>query len=63
MSLTYGLILPNDQLDAAGRLVGPATNPANWSWWPIAMIPLAAIGFVLALRVWNSRPKPKQAAT
>jgi OPA family glycerol-3-phosphate transporter-like MFS transporter len=62
MSLIYGLILPNDQLDATGRLVGPATNPANWSWWPIAMIPLAAIGFVLALRVWNSRPKPKQAA-
>jgi OPA family glycerol-3-phosphate transporter-like MFS transporter len=62
MALVYGLILPKDQLDSAGRLTGPATDPANWSWWPIAMIPLAAIGFVLALKVWNARPKPRPAA-
>ncbi len=61
MSLVYGIILPKDQLDAAGQLTGPATDPANWSWWPIAMIPLAAIGFVLALRVWNARPKSSAA--
>jgi OPA family glycerol-3-phosphate transporter-like MFS transporter len=60
MSIVYGLILPADQLDKDGRLIGPATDPANWSWWPIAMIPLAAVGFVLCLRVWNARPKPKQ---
>jgi OPA family glycerol-3-phosphate transporter-like MFS transporter len=62
MSITYGLILPADKLDASGHLVGPATDPANWSWWPIAMIPLAAIGLVLCLRVWNARPKPQQAS-
>jgi OPA family glycerol-3-phosphate transporter-like MFS transporter len=62
MSLVYGLVLPKDQLDAAGRLVGPATDPANWSAWPIAMIPLALIGFFLALRVWNAKPKGKTSA-
>jgi OPA family glycerol-3-phosphate transporter-like MFS transporter len=60
MSITYGLILPADQLDASGKLVGPATDPANWHWWPVAMIPLAIIGFVLSLRVWNARPQPKK---
>ena len=62
MSITYGLVLPADKLDESGRLVGPATDPANWSWWPIAMIPLAAIGFVLCLRVWNARPGSGKAA-
>jgi MFS transporter, OPA family, glycerol-3-phosphate transporter len=59
MSLVYGLILPQDQLDEAGQLVGPATDPANWQYWPIAMIPVAIVGFVLATRVWNAKPKPK----
>ncbi len=58
MSLTYKLTLPQEQLDEAGELVGPATDPAKWWPWPVAMIPLAAIGFLLALRVWNARPKP-----
>ena len=31
----------------------------NWIAWPVAMIPMAAIGFFLALRVWNAKPKPK----
>jgi len=63
MSLVYGLVLPTDQLDASGQLVGPATDPANWLAWPIAMVPLAAIGFFLALRVWNAKPKAKGGAT
>jgi len=62
MALTYGLILPEEQLTESGKLIGPATDPANWQWWPVAMIPLAVIGFVLALRVWNAKPKPKAAA-
>ena len=44
---------------AAGKITGPATEPSNWIAWPLAMIPLAAIGFVLALRVWNAKPKGK----
>jgi len=59
MSLTYALVLPKVELDAAGHLTGAATDPANWKAWPIAMIPLALIGFLLALRLWNAKPKPK----
>jgi MFS transporter, OPA family, glycerol-3-phosphate transporter len=49
-SLLYGTILPEG--DAA-------KNPANWSNWPMAMVPVAAMGLFLALRVWNARPQPK----
>jgi OPA family glycerol-3-phosphate transporter-like MFS transporter len=59
MSLTYAFALPQEQLDEAENIVGPATDPANWKAWPIAMIPLAVIGFALALRVWNAKPKGK----
>jgi OPA family glycerol-3-phosphate transporter-like MFS transporter len=34
----------------------PAANDlSNWTIWPIAMIPVAIVGFALALRVWNAR--------
>lgn len=62
MSLTYALVLPKVELDAAGRIAGAATDPANWRAWPVAMIPIAAIGLFLALRLWNAKPKPKGAA-
>ncbi len=61
MSLTYAIILPKVELDPDGKIVGPALDPANWQAWPIAMIPLALIGFILALRLWNAKPKPKTA--
>ncbi len=57
MSLTYGVLLPDDSIPEE------AGNPDNWHWWPGAMIPIALIGFVLATRVWNAKPKPKAAAT
>lgn len=55
-SLYYGFTLPNGEA---------AKDPANWSAWPIAMIPVALIGLLLATRVWNSRPatKPKTIMT
>ncbi len=62
MSITYAITLPKEELDAAGKLVGPATDPSNWLWWPGAMIPMALIGLVLATRVWNAKPKPKGAS-
>lgn len=62
MSLTYGIILPQEELNAAGEIVGAATNPDNWSAWPIAMVPLALAGTLLATRVWNAKPKGKAAA-
>jgi MFS transporter, OPA family, glycerol-3-phosphate transporter len=62
MSLLYSFILPGEKLDAAGKLFGDALNPDNWSSWPISMIPVAGLGFVLALRVWNAKPKAKAKA-
>ncbi|MCC6872900.1 MAG: MFS transporter [Sandaracinaceae bacterium] len=61
MSLVYGIFLPDEQLDAQGHLVGPSTDPSNWLAWPVAMIPMALIGLVLATRLWNAKPKPKVA--
>jgi MFS transporter, OPA family, glycerol-3-phosphate transporter len=28
----------------------------NWRMWPIAMIPVAAVGLLLAVSLWNARP-------
>jgi len=61
MSFTYAVILPKEQLDTAGNLIGPATEPSNWSAWPISMVPLALVGLVLALRIRNAKPKAKTA--
>jgi OPA family glycerol-3-phosphate transporter-like MFS transporter len=55
MSFTYAKVLPREQLEA-GRIVGAVTDPGNWVAWPLAMVPLAAIGFALSLRVWNAKP-------
>ena len=62
MSFTYAMILPQEQLDAAGKLVGAAADPAKWQAWPISMIPLALIGVLLATRVWHAKPKGKTPA-
>ena len=56
MSFTYAAVLPKEQIDAAGKIAGPAADPANWLAWPLAMVPMAALGLFLALRVWNAKP-------
>jgi OPA family glycerol-3-phosphate transporter-like MFS transporter len=60
MSFTYARILPAEELDAAGNLIGPATDPDNWRPWPLAMVPIALIGLVLAARVWHAKPQPRK---
>ena len=40
-------------------MTGPATNPENWIAWPLAMVPMALLGTLLAIRVWNAKPMPK----
>jgi len=59
-SFIYGATLPAAKIrDANGCLVpNPEASTAdNWRVWPLAMIPVALIGFVLALRIWNAKPK------
>jgi OPA family glycerol-3-phosphate transporter-like MFS transporter len=57
MFLVYRVVLPREQLDADGKLTGPATDPDQWLAWPIAMVPFALVGLLLATRVWNAKPR------
>lgn len=57
MSFTYAIVLPKEQLDEAGKLVGPAMDPDNWIGWPVAMVPIALLGTLLTTRIWNAKPK------
>ena len=53
MSFTYGAVLPEGDAQAVLD---------NWTPWPVAMIPVALIGLVLARRVWNAKPQAKAEA-
>ncbi len=46
----YGRMLPKDLA---------AKDPSNWTSWPLTMIPVAVLGFVLALKLWNARPNQR----
>jgi OPA family glycerol-3-phosphate transporter-like MFS transporter len=48
-SFVYGSILPEKGTAAA-------KDSANWLGWPGAMIPVAMIGLVLSIALWNARP-------
>ena len=54
MSISYKYLLPDNKHHPE-----LAANPENWYWWPGAMIPIALLGALLALRVWNAKPKSK----
>lgn len=51
MALLYSYILPSNACERA--------EITNWNAWPIAMIPMSMIGFVLALKIWDAKPKAK----
>jgi OPA family glycerol-3-phosphate transporter-like MFS transporter len=58
-SFVYGAYLPASKIrDAQGCLVPnpDAANADNWRVWPYAMIPVALVGFLLTLRIWNAKP-------
>ncbi|MBL0219815.1 MAG: MFS transporter, partial [Myxococcales bacterium] len=62
-SFIYGAYLPEKLIICADHSTRP--NPAarqieNWMIWPYAMIPVAIVGAILALRVWNARAQPKK---
>ncbi|MCA2976688.1 MAG: MFS transporter [Myxococcaceae bacterium] len=47
-SLLVGFLLPQGEA---------AKTAANWSNWPLAMVPVAIAGLVLCTRVWNAKPR------
>lgn len=53
MALTYGQLLPDPE--------GGTSTVEDWTAWPVAMIPVALAGFVLARRVWNATPQKERA--
>jgi MFS transporter, OPA family, glycerol-3-phosphate transporter len=58
-SFVYGATLPPAKLRLSPDCVIPnpaAADPDNWRVWPYAMVPVALIGFLLTLRIWNARP-------
>lgn len=52
-ALVLGRVLPKKPLNA---------DAANWWTWPMVILPAALLGFALATRVWNARPKSRAAA-
>ncbi|MEE2829779.1 MAG: MFS transporter [Myxococcota bacterium] len=74
MSFWYGWRLPKNTCDDSLKVDGvyangegplscnPAGDASNWVEWPIWMLPIAVVGFLLATRVWNAKPKSKVAA-
>jgi OPA family glycerol-3-phosphate transporter-like MFS transporter len=38
-----------------------ATDPASWGAWPLFLVPFAAVGTLLAFRIWNAVPRKKAA--
>jgi OPA family glycerol-3-phosphate transporter-like MFS transporter len=54
MSIIYGFILPDDSVPEV------AADPENWVAWPISMIPVALIGLLLSLKIWNAKPQAKK---
>ncbi len=59
-SFIYGATLPAAKIrDSAGCLVPnpEAAKIESWHVWPYAMIPVALVGFLLTLRIWNAKPR------
>ena len=59
-SFLYGAYLPASKIRDANDCLVPNPEAAkidNWSIWPYAMMPIALIGFLLTLRIWNAKPR------
>lgn len=64
-AFVYARLLPEAKIIVDGK---SAPNPeagilANWYGWPIAMIPIAGVGLVLALSIWSARVQPRTPTT
>lgn len=49
-AVLLGRLLPSGEAQA---------DPSNWTAWPLAMLPVAVVGLLLAARIWNARPAPR----
>jgi OPA family glycerol-3-phosphate transporter-like MFS transporter len=56
----YGNLLPPTMIMVDGKSVPnpEAGDVTHWYAWPVAMIPIAVIGLLLSISVWNARVKP-----
>jgi OPA family glycerol-3-phosphate transporter-like MFS transporter len=52
-AVVLGRVLPKDNL---------AHDASAWWTWPAAILPIAIVGFLLTLRLWNARPQSSKAA-
>ena len=55
MALLYSQILPSTSCEKI--------EPTGWLNWPLAMVPVALVGFLLALKIWDAKPQPKSKAS
>ena len=63
MALTYSIILPKVEKDElTGALIDQTGDPEKWMAWPVAMLPVTALGLFLALRIWNASAQRKTAS-
>jgi OPA family glycerol-3-phosphate transporter-like MFS transporter len=46
-AILLGRILPSGEAQR---------DASNWSAWPMAVLPVAVLGFLLCLRIWHARP-------
>lgn len=61
MAFTYSIVLPSKEIDPATGMA-EAADPNNWQIWPITIVIVAVIGFLLAKRLWNAKPQGKSSA-
>ena len=53
-SILLGFVLPTGEEQA---------DPANWRIWLLVILPVAVIGLLLSLRIWNAKPRSTEPET
>jgi OPA family glycerol-3-phosphate transporter-like MFS transporter len=53
-SILLGFVLPTGE---------EQTDPANWRIWLLVILPVAVMGLLLSLRIWNAKPRSTEPET
>jgi OPA family glycerol-3-phosphate transporter-like MFS transporter len=53
-SIILGFVLPTGE---------EQTDPANWRIWLLVILPVAVMGLLLSLRIWNAKPRSTEPET